>query len=165
MNNEDTLMSKLLAETYEESDTASSDNVIDLNRYFEKRLNEVDFISIDDYFRQQQINPFHLSFNPSSGCYRLHFENSILDFPSNWSIFKAISEKDVVSIDADNDEDFLLDIFAELSGHTQNLVLVREENIVQLVLLPIENSFDHIMWMQNYFAKKTIEQSPKKEAA
>lgn len=165
MNNEDTLMSKLLAETYNESEKESSDNVVDLNRYFEKRLNEVDYISIDDYFRQQQINHCLLSFNKATGCYRLCFEKSVLDFPSNWSIFNALADKDLVFLNEDNDQDFLLDIFAELSGKMQNLVLVKDESKVQVAFLPGEETSDHLGWMHNYFAKKSSDQNFKKEAA
>lgn len=155
MSNEDTLISKLIEETcVEPLEKDRPDTCIDLRKYFEKRLNQVDFISIGDYLDQNHLSHQALILENNSGCYRLSFKQSILDFPSNWSIFKDIKSSDLLYVDQSVDQDFLLDIFAELCGSFQNIVLVKEEQEVQLVFLPEEESLDHVKWMRDYFVKK-----------
>ncbi|MFA6237144.1 MAG: hypothetical protein WC635_07445 [Bacteriovorax sp.] len=165
MSNEDTLISKLIEETCTESvDKEQSSDFVDLRKYFEKRLNEVDFNSISEYLDQHHLTHQQLSLETRSGCYRLTFKQSVLDFPSNWSIFKDISSSDLIYVDQSADQDFLLDIFSEICGSFQNIVLVREHQTIELVFLPDETPHDHLTWMKNYFEKKNSE-SDKKEAA
>lgn len=164
-SNEDTLISKLIEETYTESVEKDQPNsFVDLRKYFEKRLNEVDFLSIADYLDQHQLTHQAISYQSKSGCYRLSFKQSVLDFPSNWSIFKDIKNTDLIYVDQSLDQDFLLDIFSELCGSHQNIVLVKENKEVQLVFLPDENSRDHVKWMRNYFEKKNTDSSEKAAA-
>ena len=155
MSNEDTLISMLIEETCsEKAEKDQTENVIDLQKYFEKRLNQVDYISIEDYFVQNDLNHQTLNYESKNGCYRLIFKQTILDFPSNWSIFNQIKNSDFVFVDNNVDDDFLLDIFTELSGLSQNIALVKEKNNVQLVFLSTEESVDHVNWMNEYFKKK-----------
>lgn len=166
MSNEDTLMSKLIEETYTETiEKDQPDTFVDLRKYFEKRLNEVDFNSINDYLDQHHLSHQLLSFQDRSGCYRLSFKHSVLDFPSNWSIFKDISSSDLIYIDQALDKDFLLDIFSEICGSSQNIALVRENEQIQLVFLADENSYEHIQWLRNYFEKKHVAENTEKKAA
>ena len=108
MNNDDTLISKLISETYSESTEKDQPNaVVDLRNYFEKKLNEVDFISISDYLSQHNLSMSNVVFQTQSQCYRLVLNESVLDFPSNWSIFKEINSEDLVYVDQSLDQDFL----------------------------------------------------------
>ena len=164
-NNEDALISKLIEETCAETEEKDQPNsFVDLRKYFEKRLNEVDFLSIADYLDQHHLSHQLVSFQSDSKCYRLSFKQSVLDFPSNWSVFKNIKTTDLIYVDQTLDEDFLLDIFSELCGSFQNIVLVKENQEVQLVFLPEESSSDHVKWMRNYFEKKGEEVAEKAAA-
>ncbi len=155
MSTEDTLISKLIEETYTESVEKDQPNThVDLRMYFEKRLNEVDFGSISDYIDQNFLSHFQLVFINNIGCYRLTLKESVLDFPSNWSIFKDVSSSDLVYVDQSLDQDFLLDVMSELYGNIQSFILVRESDKVEMVLLSDEKSHEHIKWMRNYFEKK-----------
>ena len=166
MSNEDTLISKLIEETYTESVEKDQPNTcVDLRKYFEKRLNQIDFISIHDYLDQHHLSHQVLSFETLSKCYRLSFKQSVLDFPSNWSVFKDINTSDLIYVDQSLDQDFLLDIFSELCGSFQNIVLVRENQDIQLVFLPEEESRDHIRWMRDYFEKKNASSSGEEKVA
>lgn len=166
MGNEDTLISQLIEETYTESvEKDQADNTFDLRKYFEKRLNQVDFNSIREYVVQHHLSHQALLFEKTSGCFRLNFKDKILDFPSNWSIFGEIKNSDLVYLDQSQDDCYLLDIFAELCGSLQNIVLVKENMEVQLVFIPEEESFDHVEWMKNYFDKKNELKSVEKNAA
>lgn len=161
-SNDDILISQLIEETCTESVEKDQPNsIVDLRKYFEKRLNEVDFISIADYLNQHGLSHQMISYLPKSGCFRLSFGQSVIDFPSNWSIFKDIKTTDLIFVDQSLDQDFLLDIFAELCGCFQNIVLVKENQEVQLVFLSEESSRDHLKWMRNYFEKKNTDSGEK----
>jgi hypothetical protein len=166
MSSEDTLISMLIEETCTESIEKDLPNtVVDLRKYFERRLNEVDYNSIMDYLEQHQLSHRPLNFEVSSKCYRLDFKQSILDFPSNWSIFEEISNSDFIYVDQSVDHDFLLDIFSEICGSFQNIALIRADQKIQLVFLSEENSIEHIKWMKSYFDKKNLENKSEKNAA
>ena len=155
MSNDDTLISKLISETYTEtSDKDQPNAVVDLRNYFERKLNEVDFLSVSDYLFQHNLKMSDLSYQNKSQCYRLVHNESVLDFPSNWSIFKEIKSENLIFVDSSLDQDFLLDIFSELTGEYTNLALVKEEQDVKLIYLPEEESKDHIQWFRGFFEKK-----------
>ena len=164
MSEDDTLISKLISETYTEADDKDQPNCfIDLRNYFEKRLNEVDFLSITDYLAQNNLSTVMLVYNSNNQCFRLCLKEAVLDFPSNWSIFKEIKSQDLIYVDQSLDQDYLLDIFSELNGTNDNIALVKEESQVKLIFLPEEVSKEHIQWMRSFFEKKNQEQV--KEAA
>lgn len=155
MSNDDTLISQLISETYTEaSDKDQPNAVVDLRKYFERKLNEVEFLSIDDYLSQNDLSMSELMLQEQTQCYRLEFNESVLDFPVNWSIFKEIGAEDLVFVDQSLDQDFLLDIFSELTGQYSNLALVKENGSVKMVYLPEEASKEHIQWFRGYFEKK-----------
>ncbi|MBC7711978.1 MAG: hypothetical protein H7177_01470 [Rhizobacter sp.] len=155
MSNDDTLISKLISETYtDNADKESPSAVSDLRNYFEKKLNEVDFLSINDYLAQHNLSMSNVVFQTATQCYRLEVKDSTLDFPSNWSIFKEIKSEDLVFVDQSLDQDFLLDIFSELNGSFFNLALVKDNAEVKLIYLPEEVSKDHIHWFRGFFEKK-----------
>lgn len=157
--NDDTLISKLISETYTESqDKDQPNNFVDLRNYFEKRLNEVDFISLSDYLGQNEIHSVLLEYRKDSQCYRMIIKNSVLDFPSNWSVFKELKSQDIIYIDQSLDQDFLLDIFAELNGSQENLALLNDEGSARIVFLSLESSKEHIQWMRGYFEKRNQDQ-------
>lgn len=164
MSNDDTFISKLLTETYTESHEDSPNAVVDLRNYFERKLNEVDFNSINDYLGQHNLSMSNVVFQSKTQCYRLVLNESVLDFPSNWSIFKDIKNEDLVYVDQSLDQDFLLDIFSELNGAFFNLALVKDNKEVKLVYLPEEASKDHIQWFRGFFEKKNAEENQKDAA-
>lgn len=155
MNNDDALISKLISETYlDTSDKDQPNAVSDLRSYFERKLNEVDFISVSDYINQHNLVAFKLWWQKQSHCYRLKHKGSVLDFPSNWSIFKEIQKENLVYVDQSLDQDFLLDIFAELTGTLSNIALVKENDEVKIVYLSEEKSREHIQWFRSFFEKQ-----------
>lgn len=165
-SNDETLISKLLTETYTEAPSKDQPNaVVDLRNYFERKLNEVDFNSLSDYLIQHDLRVSKLIFQNKTQCYRLVYNRSVLDFPSNWSIFKDIKTEDIVYVDQSLDQDFLLDIFFELTGIQTNLVLAKENGEVKLIYLPEEESKDHVKWFRGFFEKKHQAEEESKEAA
>jgi hypothetical protein len=163
-NNDDILISQLISETYIDGDSKDQPNdCIDLRNYFEKRLNQVDYLSINDYIAQHELVSNDLELVKKTKCYRLVINGSVLDFPSNWSVFKDLRNKELVFIDQSLDQDFLLDIFSEITGSFSNLAMVNESENVRVIFLPEEASKDHVQWIRGYLEKKG--QSEIKEAA
>jgi hypothetical protein len=167
MNNEDALISQLIEETYVEPvEKDQPETFVDLRKYFEKRLNQVDYISIIEYLNQHQLSHNELILE-DTGCYRLNFKQTVIDFPSNWSIFNEIKNTEFVYVDQSLDQDYLLDIFSEICGSFQNIALIKENQEIQLVFIPDENPSEHIKWIQGYFDKRkniNVESSPEKAA-
>jgi hypothetical protein len=156
MSNEDTLISQLIEETYSgPSDKDQPESFTDLRKYFEKRLNQVDYLSISEYLSQNHLSHNELIYESLTGCYRLNFKQSVLDFPSNWSIFAEIKNANYIYVDQARDQDYLLDVFSEICGSFQNLALIKDDKIIQLVFLPEENSTEHVKWIEGYFEKKS----------
>lgn len=154
MSNDDALISKLISETYTDSFDKDQPNAVsDLRNYFEKKLNEVEFISVSDYLNQHGLKMSPLTLEASQ-CYRMIFNKSVLDFPMNWSVFKDLNNEDLIFVDQSLDQDFLLDIFSEVTGEHNNLALVKESKEVKLVFLPEEQSKEHIQWFRGFFEKK-----------
>jgi hypothetical protein len=163
-NNDDILISQLISETYIDGDSKDQPNdCVDLRNYFEKRLNQVDYLSINDYIAQHNLVANDLELQERTKCYRLVINGSVLDFPSNWSVFKDLKNKELVFVDQSLDQDFLLDIFSEITGSYSNLAMVNEEKNVRVIFLPEDASKDHVQWIRGYLEKKG--QSEIKEAA
>ena len=149
------LMSQITEETCAEAgEETKLGKCVDFQKYFEKRLNQVEFNSLNDYLDQQSLNHRPLEFQSTSQCYRLNIEDSILDFPSNWSIFEEINSKDIIPVDQSMDQNFLIDIFSELVGSVENIVLLRDNQNIMLIFLQDENFKEHLKWMLGYFEKK-----------
>ncbi len=166
MSIEDTLISKLIEETCNSQADESEQlgPAVDLRSYFEKRLNQVEYNSLMDYLGQNQISFKGLVFQKETGCYQLSWNETVLDFPSNWSIFQNIQTSELIFVDRDVDSDFLLDIFAEVTGSFNNIAVAREEDVVSLVLLSETEYTEHSKWMIRYFSKKQETASNKKAA-
>ena len=165
MSNEDTLISKLIEETCNDhADKDQLEAVVDLRNYFEKRLNQVDYLSLVDYLNQQQLPFESLSYIQDTCCYQLICKDIVLDFPSNWSVFQNIETNKLIFIDREVDHDFLLDIFTEVTGNFRNIAIINEDQKINLVFLDEHNSSDHTRWMEEYFLKKSEADTNKKAA-
>ena len=155
MVDKDLFMSQITEETCAEAvEETAPGKCVDFQKYFEKRLNQFEFNSLIDYLDQQSLNHHSLEFQTTSLCYRLNIKDSILDFPSNWSIFEEISTKEIIPVDPSVDHNFLIDIFSELVGSVDNIVLLRDNQNIMLVFLQSTDSKDHLRWMYGYFEKK-----------
>ena len=68
-------------------------------------------------------------------------------------------------MDQSLDQDYLLDIFSELTGEFSNIALVKEEQSLKLIYLPEESSKEHVQWFRGFFEKKNQDQTSSEEAA
>lgn len=156
---DDGLLSELAKETCEgfqdEIESNSDfDKSEDLRDYFEKRLNEVDYNSVVDYLVQQKIESDLLHFQDETKCYRMMLGDNVLDFPSNWSVFELISSKEIILLDNENDNDFLIDVFSELKGNVKQLLVVTDHrNKIRVVYIKDDEIAKHLKWFEGYFQK------------
>lgn len=159
MKNEDLLLSKLLEETCLESSRPNSmtdANDGELVKYFEKRLNQVEYLSLEMYIKEESLNSFSLVYNINTKCFRLICGNHKIDFPSNWSIFNKIQNESFVYVTSSNDEDFLCEIFSEINKNCESFVIVNESGRSNLILFDNFKGKEHVDWMREYFDKKLI---------
>lgn len=159
MSDHDLLLKQITEETY--LDDVSVSSPISLVNYFEKRLNEVDFLSLKTYLANEEVLFLPMNYCEATKCYRVLLGQTVIDFPSNWSIFNKFSSEHLVHVKANADEDFLCEIFLSLLGEVKIIVLATDENEPNLIFLSNEKSDKHLEWIENYFAKK-LEQENKK---
>ncbi len=158
MKNEEDLIKKLLEETCtdEKESFESLENVAHLSDYFEKKVNQVEFLSFEKYIIQQEIEAHLVEFQKSTGCYRLVFNQMTLDFPSNWSVFEGLSVYKVTLVNHENDRELLCDIFSEVFGSCESFILINNENKFNFLLFRNSEYLDHYQWLLNYFSKKEL---------
>lgn len=159
MSDQDLLLKQITEETYQDDFSTSSPT--SLVNYFEKRLNEVDFLSLKTYLANEEILFLPMTYNEVTKCYRVVMDQTPIDFPSNWSIFSRFGSEQLVHVKASADKDFLCEIFLSHVGEVKIIMLATDENRSKLIFLSSEKSDKHLEWVENYFAKK-IEQEQKK---
>lgn len=153
--NDDLFLNTLINETYKDSATAESPcEVEELRFYFEKKLNEVDHASLVNYLDQNKIEHSSLSHNQTTRCYRMSYNEQVLDFPENWSFFKEIENEDFIYIDEDMDADMLLDIFSEMVEMEVNILVIKDESELRLIYLNRFDDKQHLEWTRIYLEKQ-----------
>lgn len=156
-NHEDKFLGRLLNETYQNTKSeefpAPSE---ELRIYFEKKLNEVDHTSLVDYLEGKNLTVSKLDYIDHLKCYRMYFQNQILDFPENWSFFKSLAPLDCVLIDKDFNSDMILDLFSELLEREIELLVIKDKEHAWFVYLNEDQSKDHLDWIRTYIEKSKI---------
>jgi len=94
----DHFISKLVDETLEGIDPESPEiHQTELENYFENKLSNPNLDNpMDNFYRLAGENSlfYYLGyFENSNSCFRFSIGKSILDFPSNWSVFEMIRSK------------------------------------------------------------------------
>jgi hypothetical protein len=159
MNNDDFLISQLISETYDEAPQKEQPNdVCDLRNYFEKKLNEVEFISVKQYLSQNSLRAQSVKYIENIKCFRVVLNNHVLDFPSNWSIFNDLSKENLIYLESKNDQDFLIDIFSELTGEQTNLAMIKHDSQISMVFVPEDLAKEHLKWFRGFFEKQNQNQ-------
>ncbi|EQC45109.1 hypothetical protein M899_3456 [Bacteriovorax sp. BSW11_IV] len=93
LKNEENLISQLLEETYEISETSKLHDTGCLQKYFELRTNQVEqeednpFVQL---FYLKGISFFEVQYLEKIGAYRVKFNKNVIDFPENWGVFELI---------------------------------------------------------------------------
>lgn len=155
---EEDFITKLIEETCkEDAEETLPTKVSELSDYFEKKVNQVEFLSLEKYLVQQDLQDFSLNFDGKTRCYRLIDGGTVLDFPSNWSIFENVGLKAVQLISNETDNDHLCDIFNEVFNGCEGFVLLNESGKCRIVLFKDSRFIEHYEWILSYFSKKELE--------
>lgn len=152
MSDRDLLLKQITEETYQDDSLNSS--AISLVSYFEKRLNEVDYLSLKTYLANEEILFLPMTYNETTKCYRIILGRMEIDFPSNWSIFDKLESEQLVHVKASEDEDFLCEIFLSQVGEVRIIALAMDERESKIIFLSSDKSEKHLEWFENYFANK-----------
>lgn len=159
------LFSRLITETYStlpESDQAY--NPGELNIYFEKKQNEIEFSSIKKYLMDNQVEFETLEYNHITRCFILRYDQMMIDFPSNWSTFSKFVTTGFEIIEEETDTDFLLDIFSELRSLKNNILLLQDNEMMLMIFLEEHKMKEHLSWIRDYLDKHKAIQDIKKAA-
>lgn len=163
--NDEQLFSRLITETYSsipESDQAS--NPIELNVYFEKKQNEIEFASIKKYLIDNHVEFETLEYNHISRCFLLRYNQMNIDFPSNWSVFSKFVNTGFEIVEEETDTDFLLEIINEIRSTRNNLLLLQDNEMMLMVFLEEHKMKEHLNWIRDYLDKNRVIEEIKKAA-
>lgn len=163
--NDDKLFLKLITETY--SSTNESEQLHtpgELNIYFEKKQNEIEFTSIKKYLSDNSIEYETLEYDHVSRCFQLRYEQLEINFPSNWSNFSKFVNTGFEIIDEETDSDFLLDIFNEVRTVKNNILLLQDSEMILMIFLEEFKMKDHLNWIRDYLDKSKTNEEIKKAA-
>lgn len=156
----DDFLEQLIQETCKDSDRdLKNDESLDLNLYFEKQLNRIDFLSLERYLNEEEVFFLKLNYIEETQCYRLtNGSNLVLDFPSNWSVFSAIKTTPLLIVKKAEDQDYLCDIFSEAIYSCEQFALTNDSGDYRMVIFQDTfSSKKHCDWMRGYFDKKNIQ--------
>ncbi len=158
-NTEESFIGMLLNETCEAETSKDhiANNVVDLRTYFEKKVNEVEFIDLKAYLTSKEIKFAQMNLIPEIGTYRAVINEEIFDFPKNWSIFAELERVSYYS--NMTNEDHLNEIFSSLVGYTYQLAFVNEEKHIEMIFVPEADAVRCREWLMNYANKKEEIQS------
>ena len=97
MRKDRNFFNKLTDETFEfveEADKQSDQKNVSNNlaEYYDIQKSNHDDLNISQYIEQYDGKLIGLDFIQETSCFRLSVENTIIDFPSNWSIFTLMKE-------------------------------------------------------------------------
>lgn len=131
VHDEDKFINRMLEETYEVLGSPMRGDVAH---------------PIESFFRQERIRYFHCQYLPESSCFRIQIELTVLDIPSNWSVFQKIYTSfcdmtDFVHhITEDNDADKIRDVIRLLAVQENDLMFVHAQGGLFLAFVNKEHS-------------------------
>ncbi len=150
---DDNFINVMINETCEESldkkaEIAESNNVINLRDYFEKKVNEVEFLSLKEYLLDKNVKFATLNYQSKTKMYRMTLGDSVFDFPENWSVFKNLRTENY--IEHIHDDDFLNDLFSEFIGYDYQLTFLVENDTNQMIFVPLHQLTKCKEWLREY---------------
>lgn len=127
-------------------------NVVNLRDYFERKVNEVEYLNLHHYLSANEIQFVTLSLLPETNCYRMTLAGQIFDFPKNWSVFESIEK--VSYFQNEDDQDYLNDVFSEMVGYNYQLAFMNENNKSEMIFVPAGDIQKCHEWFVGYLKKK-----------
>lgn len=155
---EDNFIEVLLNETCELEENASfkkieeTTNLVSLRDYFEKKVNEVEYINLHLFLSENNVRYATLKYQAETKMYRMNLNNQDYDFPENWSFFQYIEKEMYWEHHTDND--FLNELFSEMVGYDYQLAFVNEDKQCDMIFVPIADLKKCKEWLREYAIKK-----------
>ncbi len=123
-------------------------NVVNLRDYFEKKVNEVEFLSLKEYLKDKNVKFVTLDYSEKTKMYRMTLNENIFDFPENWSVFKTLRTENYIELI--HNDDLLNEIFAEFIGYDYQLTFLAENNQNQMIFVPLHQITKCKEWLREY---------------
>ncbi|MCK6595499.1 MAG: hypothetical protein L6Q33_09890 [Bacteriovoracaceae bacterium] len=127
-------------------------NVVNLRDYFERKVNEVEYLNLHHYLTDNEIQFVTLALMPETNCYRMTLADQTFDFPKNWSVFEQLEK--VTYFQNEEDQDYLNDVFSELVGYSYQLAFINENNKSEMIFVPAADIHKCHEWFLAYTKKK-----------
>ena len=157
---DDSLIALLLEETYKTmSENSGEFEYHQLERHFDKQNSQqvTKFEpTLDNFLSRQSLASYQFSYSPHIGCYRLILDDTILDFPGNWSLFAGFRKE--LKYSRPDDETLASILSTSLMGNN-NFIIIGNFGNLSLYVFEKNDEFS-VQWLEKYFSKQD-----KKEAA
>ncbi len=164
MGKGNTLINQLMEETYEEVHTADDDHLKSQgsgNNIVKEK------VPLDIFLQARGLPYLKIDIFPS--FFRTYYQDTIIDFPKNWSLFQKLtkvlhSSRGHISICRDSDLDLLLDIFNPFNLPLDSLSFCWEREMLKVVFFKERRDLE---WIQFYFdgeSDQSVEGTSRKAA-
>lgn len=127
-------------------------NVVNLRDYFERKVNEVEYLNLHQFLTANNIRFVSLNYQTETKMYRMSLDGVDYDFPENWSFFQHI--KNEMYWEHHTDTEFLNEVFAELIGYNYQLAFVNEDAKCDMIFVPLQELKKCNEWLREYVIKK-----------
>jgi len=139
-DDKDGFISLLLEETYNSlpGSPDSIKNNKELEDYFNGQTtatkNSEYFNKLENIVKKNKDNIFKLSYNESTKMFRTFLHDSVIDFPSNFSVFSTLHHCGLGRLHGDKDSDFLVRVLLPFDYERGGILTFTVENNSFLVL-------------------------------
>lgn len=127
-------------------------NVVNLRDYFERKVNEVEYLNLHQFLQANNVQFVELHYHSEIKMYRMSYNGQDYDFPENWSFFQFIKKE--MYWEHHTDPDFLNEVFSEMIGYSYQLAFVNEDNQCDMIFVPTAELKKCNDWLREYVIKK-----------
>lgn len=127
-------------------------NVHSLRNYFERKVNEVEYLNLHQFLSANKIQFVSLKYESEIKMYRMSLKGTDYDFPVNWSFFQHIQNE--MYWEHREDQELLNEVFSELIGYQYQLAFVNENNKCDMIFVPTAELKKCNDWLREYVIKK-----------
>lgn len=141
-----------LEEETETKKTEEFSNVVNLRDYFERKVNEVEYLNLHQFLSENKIQFVELNYQSETKMYRMSLNGEVYDFPENWSLFQYVEKE--MYWEHHTDPEFLNELFSEMVGYHYQLAFVNENNQCDMIFVPTAELKKCNDWLREYVIKK-----------
>lgn len=155
---DDNFIGVLLNETCELEDSKENkkyevpSNVVNLRDYFERKVNEVEYLNLHQFLKENRVQFVELKYVAETKMYRMSLNGDIFDFPENWSFFQFIKRE--MYWEHHSDPELLNEVFSDLIGYHYQLAFVNENDMCDMIFVPTADFKKCNEWLREYVIKR-----------